>query len=110
MKIQDVPYQTLDFTKAVVTEHKGETGTATWHTIERGNIRARIVEYSPGYLADHWCSRGHVIYLLEGEMVNELKDGTKTTLKAGMGYIVEDDEYNPHRTYSKTGVKMLIVD
>jgi len=92
------------------TEHKGETGTAYWKTFEKGNIRVRMVEYSPGYLADHWCSRGHVIFVLEGEMINELKDGTKTKLTAGMSYQVEDDETNPHRSYSETGVKLFIVD
>jgi quercetin dioxygenase-like cupin family protein len=69
-----------------------------------------MVEYSPGYRADHWCPRGHVILVLEGEMVNELKDGRKQLLTAGMGYHVEDDKSNPHRTSSERGVKLFIVD
>jgi quercetin dioxygenase-like cupin family protein len=110
MKIENVPYQVVDWSKITPTERRGESGVAYWRTIEQGNLRIRIVEYSPGYLADHWCSRGHVLYVLEGEMVNELKDGRKARLTAGMSYHVQDDESNPHRTFSKTGVKLFIVD
>jgi hypothetical protein len=110
MKIQNIPYSVIDWSEVEITNHKGETGTATWRTVQKGDIRVRIVEYSENYLADHWCAKGHVIYILEGEMVSELKDGTKSLLKAGMSYIVEDDDKNPHRTYTKNGVKLLIVD
>jgi quercetin dioxygenase-like cupin family protein len=110
MKIENVPFCTVNWSKVPTTEHKGETGIAYWRTLEQGNLRIRMVEYSPGYLADHWCARGHVILVLEGEMVNELRDGRKTVLTAGMGYQVEDDENNPHRTYSQAGVKLFIVD
>jgi quercetin dioxygenase-like cupin family protein len=110
MKITGVPFCTTDWDKVETTEHKGETGVAFWKTFEKGNIRVRKVEYSPGYLADHWCSKGHVILVLEGEMVTELKDGTKFTLTQGMSYQAEDDEINPHRTYSEKGVKLFIVD
>ena len=92
MKIKDVPSCVVDWSTVGSTEHKGEKGAAYWRTFEKGNIRVRMVEYSPGYLADHWCSRGHVILVLEGEMVIELKDGAKFKLTPGMSYQVEDDE------------------
>lgn len=110
MNIQNVPFSTVDWSEVPATEHKGETGMASWRTIEVGNLRIRMVEYSPGYLADHWCARGHVLLVLEGEMINELKDGRKNVLKSGMGYHVQNDESNPHRTSSKNGVKLFIVD
>lgn len=110
MKIENVPYSIVDWQTVQPTEHKGETGVAYWKTFEKGNIRVRMVEYSPGYLADHWCSRGHVILVLEGEMISELKDGSRQKLTAGMSYQVEDNEANPHRTYSEKGVKLFIVD
>jgi len=68
------------------------------------------VEYSPGYLADHWCARGHVIHILRGEMISELKDGIKTSLQAGMTYFMGDDQDNPHRTQTEEGVLLFIVD
>ena len=110
MKIENVPFCVVDWKTVERTEHKGETGTAYWKTFQEGNIRVRMVEYSPGYLADHWCSRGHVLLVLEGEMISEQKDGTKYRLTAGMSYQAEDNEENPHRTYSEKGVKLFIVD
>ncbi|WP_141431063.1 DHCW motif cupin fold protein [Bacillus sp. 03113] len=109
MKILDVPFNTLDWSSVEETEHKGETGKALWRTLEMGNIRVRMVEYTPGYLADHWCSRGHVLLVLEGELETELSDGRTFLLKPGMSYQVADDA-EPHRSSTKTGAKLFIVD
>lgn len=109
MKIQDVPFCTIDWEAVMPTKHPGATGEALWRTFERGNIRARMVEYSPGYLADHWCSRGHVLLVLAGELVTELDDGRQFTLKPGMSYQVADDA-NPHRSHTEKGAKLFIVD
>lgn len=110
MKIEGVPYETVDWNKCRESHHVGESGSAVWKTFEKGNVRARIVEYGPGYLADHWCARGHVVFVLEGSVVSELKDGTKETMTPGMGYVASDDEGNPHRSYTETGAKLFIVD
>jgi len=110
MKIQDVPFGIIDWSTVIPTTHPGVTGTALWRTFEMGNIRVRMVEYSPGYLADHWCSRGHVILVLEGELVTELKDGRKFVSTPGCSYQVGDDEQNPHRSYTAIGAKLFIVD
>jgi quercetin dioxygenase-like cupin family protein len=109
MNIQDVPFNTMDWSNITRTEHEGETGMAYWRTLEIGNIRVRMVEYSAGYKANHWRNRGHVLLVLEGEMTTELSDGRKFPLKAGMSYQVADD-VNPHRSYTETGVKLFIVD
>ena len=109
MKIENVPFGVTDWAAVPKTEHPGETGVAHWRTVEQGNIRARIVEYSPGYLADHWCSRGHVLYVLEGELVTELKDGSSHVLRAGQSYQVADDAM-PHRSRTAGGAKLFIVD
>lgn len=109
MHIQNVPFGTTDWGSIVPTEHPGETGKAYWRTLEVGNIRVRMVEYTPGYLADHWCSRGHVLLVLEGELVTELKDGRSFVLKAGTSYQVADGT-EPHRSHTETGAKLFIVD
>ncbi|GAA0731096.1 DHCW motif cupin fold protein [Clostridium malenominatum] len=109
MKIVDVPFCTINWSEVETTEHSGITGKAIWRTFEKGNIRVRMVEYTPGYLADHWCSRGHVLLVLEGELETELEDGRKFTLKAGTSYQVADD-VNPHRSSTKNGAKLFIVD
>jgi quercetin dioxygenase-like cupin family protein len=109
MKIEEVPFCTIDWDAIVPTEHSGINGVAYWRTFEMGNIRVRMVEYTPGYLADHWCSRGHVLLVLAGELITELDDGRKFTLKPGTSYQVADD-VNPHRSYTTTGAKLFIVD
>ena len=100
MKIQDVPFCTVDWSSVPPTEHQGETGTAYWRTLEIGNIRVRMVEYTAGYKADHWCSRGYVLLVVEGELVTELRDGRKFKLPPGTSYQVADD-VNPHKSYTE---------
>jgi quercetin dioxygenase-like cupin family protein len=109
MKIEQVPFCTMDWSGAEATEHPGITGTAYWKTFEMGNIRVRMVEYTPGYMADHWCHRGHVLLVLEGELVTQLDDGREFVLKQGMSYQVAEDA-DPHRSHTETGAKLFIVD
>lgn len=109
MKILDLPFMTTNWNEVPTTRHAGETGFALWRTLEVGNVRVRIVEYSPGYFADHWCSKGHVLFVLEGEMKTELKDGRTFTLSKGMSYQVADNA-EPHRSSTTSGAKLFIVD
>jgi hypothetical protein len=109
MKIEDVPFTTVDWSQIELVEHAGERGTATWRTIEVGNVRVRKVEYSPGYVADHWCTRGHVLLVLEGDLSTELRDGRGFRLTAGMSYQVADGA-EPHRSSSAGGARLFIVD
>jgi len=109
MKIPDCPFTVTDWTHVPATEHPGETGTAVWRTLDIGDLRVRLVEYSPGYLADHWCQRGHVLYVLEGELETELEGGATVTLRPGMSYEVSDGR-SSHRSRTKTGAKLFVVD
>jgi len=109
MKMADIPFGTTDWSSIERTEHKGETGVAFWRTQNFGGIRVRMVEYSAGYLADHWCEKGHILFCLEGELHTELKDGRKFLLKPGMSYLVAD-KAEPHRSFAPTGAKLFIVD
>jgi hypothetical protein len=105
-----IPFDTTSWDSIPKTEHLGETGIAYWQTVQLNGLRIRIVEYSAGYKADHWCSKGHIIYCIEGEMISELRDGTKSILKKGMSYHVSDDIDNPHRSITANGCKLFIVD
>ena len=109
MRILDVPFGVTDWASVPVTEHPGETGVARWRTREIGNIRVRMVEYSPGYLADHWCERGHVLLVMEGELATELEDGSVHVLKPGQSYQVADGAA-PHRSRTAPGARLFIVD
>ncbi len=110
MKIPDLLFTTTDWSQVPATEHSGESGKAFWRTINIGDVRVRTVEYTPGYLADHWCDRGHILYVLEGELDTELKDGRRFKLTPGMSYQVSDFGDAAHRSSTETGVKLFIVD
>ena len=109
MRIEDVAFCTTVWDTVPATEHKGETGTAIWRTLETGNIRVRMVEYTPGYRADHWCSRGHVLLVLAGELVTGLRDGRRFVMTPGTSYQVAEDA-QPHRSETTIGAKLFIVD
>tara|TARA_R110000787_G_scaffold274979_1_gene383188 strand:+ start:35012 stop:35344 length:333 start_codon:yes stop_codon:yes gene_type:complete len=110
MKIPTLPFTLTDWSAVAPVTYPGETGYAEWRTLEVGDIRIRVVEYSPGYLADHWCDRGHILYVLEGEMTSELKDGRSVVMTPGMSYQVSDFGDAPHRSRTEFGAKLFIVD
>ena len=109
MEIAGIPFATTDWSKVEPTVHKGERGVAYWRTREFGSIRVRLVEYEPGYLADHWCSKGHILLCLEGELHTELRDGRRFVLRPGMSYQVADGA-EPHRSSTEVGAKLFVVD
>ena len=109
MLLTDIPFGTTDWSTIEPTEHSAEAGTARWRTRQFGSIRVRMVEYSAGYRADHWCEKGHIVLCLEGEIHTELEDGRIIVLKAGMSYQVADGE-EPHRTRTANGARLFIVD
>ena len=109
MEMSGIPFGTTDWSSVEPTEHPGEHGKAIWRTREFGGIRVRMVEYTPGYLADHWCQKGHILLCLEGELQTELADGRKIILKPGTSYQVADGG-EAHRSYTPTGAKLFVVD
>ena len=109
MQMSDIPFGTTDWSKVERTERKGQSGLAIWRTRQFGSIRVRMVEYTPGYLADHWCVKGHILFCVSGALHTELEDGRKFTLGPGMSYQVADNA-EPHRSYTDVGATLFIVD
>lgn len=109
MKIEGVPFGVTDWSNVPETTHPGSSGTALWRTIQAGNVRVRLVTYSPGYVADHWCERGHILFVLEGTLHTEIRGGPGYVLSAGMSYQVADD-VAPHRSSTESGARLFIVD
>jgi hypothetical protein len=109
MNSKNIPFQIIDWTAIPKVEYKGETGIAYWQTIQFEGLRIRMVEYSKGYVADHWCKKGHIVHCLEGEFVSELQNGERFILNKGMTYVVTD-ELSSHRSTTKEGVKVMIID
>jgi hypothetical protein len=105
----NVDFRTCDWTAVAETEHPGASGCAYWKTQQYGDVRVRMVRYTPGYRADHWCRRGHVLLVLAGTLNTELQDGTTVTLTVGHSYTVADDA-SSHRSWTSTGASLFIVD
>src|SRR5262245_51723478 len=109
MNMTGIPFGTTEWASVEPTTHTGEAGVATWRTRDFNGIRVRMVEYSPGYVADHWCSKGHIILCLEGELTTTLADGRSFVLKPGTSYQVADNA-EPHRSSTVSGAKLFVVD
>lgn len=109
MNIKAFPFQTVDWSSVEKEVHNGITGTATWRIFKMGDIRVRIVDYSPGYFADHWCRKGHVLFCMDGEMTTELEDGREFVLSKGISYHVGDN-CEAHRSRTEKGCSLFIVD
>ncbi len=109
MKISDIPFEVTDWTQVDPVEHPGITGTAIWRTRQFGDIRVRMVEYTPGYLADHWCEKGHILLCVAGTLDTELADGRTFHMTPGVSYEVGDG-LSSHRSTTKTGARLFIVD
>jgi len=109
MQISNIPFGLTHWQDIEPVRHPGETGYALWRTAQFNDIRVRIVEYSPGYKADHWCLKGHILFCLEGEMLTELDDGRTFVLTPGVSYQVADNA-EAHRSSTQSGAKLFIVD
>jgi hypothetical protein len=109
MTKQIIPFQTIQWDKIPRTTHHGETGVSYWQTLQFQGLRLRMVEYSAGYIADHWCKKGHIVHCLEGEFTSELETGESFSFMKGMSYVVTDDA-SSHKSFTRNGVRLLIID
>ena len=109
MKMSDIPFGTTDWSSIEPTQRPGTSGFAYWRTRSFGDTRVRMIEYTPGYFADHWCTKGHILLCLEGELHTELEDGRRFTLRPGMSYQVADGA-EPHRSSTEVGARLFVVD
>jgi hypothetical protein len=109
MQLDEIPFEATDWSAVPEVEHPGTVGTARWRTRQFGAIRVRMVEYSAGYVADHWCTKGHILLCLAGTLHTELQDGRTVVLTPGMSYQVADNTA-PHRSSAPAGARLFIVD
>lgn len=109
MQDTQILFQAIDWKSIPKTEYKGQTGTSHWQTIQFPGMRIRVIDYSANYVADHWCSKGHIVHCLEGEFINELQTGEKHTMTKGLTYVVSDNA-SSHRSVSKNGARLFVVD
>jgi hypothetical protein len=106
---KNIAFRVIDWSFIPKEEHKGENGSSFWQTLQLDGLRIRMVEYSPGYLADHWCSKGHIVHCIEGKVYSQLQDEEIHILEKGMSYVVSDS-MSAHKSKTDTGCKLLIID
>ena len=109
MRLPQIPFEVIDWATVPATERAGESGVALSKTQQFGDVRVRLVHYSPGYRADHWCSKGHILFCLDGDLSTELATGETVRLSTGMSYQVGDNA-TPHRSHTESGARLFIVD
>jgi quercetin dioxygenase-like cupin family protein len=109
VRIANLPFGVVDWSAVEPATHTGAAGEARWRTRQFDDVRVRMVEYSAGYSADHWCSKGHFLLCLEGELETTLADGRVFTLTPGMSYQVADGA-EPHRSRTRSGARLYVVD
>ena len=109
MQITDLPFGVTNWAEVPGEEHVGTTGTALWRTQQFGPVGMRMMEYSPGHAADHWCQKGHFLLVVAGELGTELADGRQFVLRPGTSYQVADGA-EAHRSHSAAGATLFIVD
>jgi hypothetical protein len=107
--MNNIAFEKIDWDNVEKVAYTGETGMAYWQTKMYDGLRVRLVTYSAGYVADHWCKKGHIVHCLQGEFVSELEDGNKFMLAEGMSYIVSD-EMSSHKSIAVNEVLLLIID
>jgi hypothetical protein len=110
MKLEAIPAGVVDWSQVVETHHPGQSGTAAVRTFQMGDKQIRLVAYSTGYAADHWCNKGHLTFVISGTVDIEQADGSRHRADAGTSYHVADGEVHAHRLSSPTGATLFIVD
>lgn len=110
MKLENLPIGAIDWSRVPAVVQPGETGTAAARTCDLGDIRLRLVAYSPGYKADHWCAKGHIIYVISGHLVIEHEDETRAVLSPGKSWHAPDNAGPPHRVLCEAGATVFIID
>ena len=110
MNLKGLPTGITEWAKLPESIHPGASGTATIRAQQFGDTQVRFVVYSKNYVSDHWCSKGHIVFAMDGQLVIEHQDGTTHTISPGTSYLVADDDGLPHRGVSKDGATVLIVD
>jgi len=109
MNLGDLPLGLTDWSQIPESVHPGAPGTATVRSRQLGDIQLRLLVYSPNYVADHRCQKGHIVYVIQGQVVTEHRETTNYTLESGTTYHVPDNG-PPHRAVSHGGATVFIVD
>jgi quercetin dioxygenase-like cupin family protein len=62
-----------------------------------GAQQLRLLEFSPGFIDDEWCTSGHAVHVLEGALTLEMRRGDRLELKEGDVAFLRVGEEHAHR-------------
>jgi len=110
MKLANIPTGVADWMTLPPSSQPGQSGNATVRTRQLGDIQVRLIHYSADYVADHWCTKGHIVFVVSGEVLIEHQCGRTFSLKQGMTYHVSDQDGDGHRLSSEAGASLFIVE
>ena len=73
-----------------------------------GEQKLRLVEFAREFVEEDWCTKGHIGYLLEGEMEIDF-DGTRVSVKVGDGILIPAGVQSRHRARILSEIARLIL-
>jgi quercetin dioxygenase-like cupin family protein len=110
VKLENFPVGTIDWPKVPAVVQAGETGIATSRTVNLSDVTLRLVEYSAGYKADHWCTKGHILYVVSGNVVIEYDNEKRTNLSSGMSWHAPEGASTAHLLRCERAATVFIID
>ena len=81
---------------------------ARFKAFQQGNRKLRLVEFHRGFAEPDWCTKGHIGYVLDGEMDIDF-NGTLVRFSAGDGVYIPPGVENKHMARVLTDVVKLIL-
>ena len=77
---------------------------------EQGGRKLRLAEFTKEFMEPDWCKKGHIGYILEGQMEIDF-DGEVIVFGTGDGLFIPAGEKHKHKAKVLTDrVKMILVE
>ena len=77
---------------------------------QQNNKKLRLVEFSKEFVEPDWCTKGHIGYILEGQMEIDF-DGVKEVFGPGDGVFIPAGQQHKHKGRVLTDkIKAILVE
>ncbi len=98
-------------------EHKVDFESLEWQTslpgarfkaFRQGGRTLRLLEFTKGFVEPDWCTKGHIGYVLEGQLDVDF-DGSIVRFSAGNGLFIPAGTESKHKASVLTDVARLLL-